>query len=438
MKEEYGSMGHPHTPTPLKHMHYFEYKNNILYSEEVPIEKIVEAVGTPVYIYSRRTLIRHYRAFDSAFQEVPHIVCFAMKANSNLAVLKVLADEGSGADIVSGGELYRCLKVGIPASKIVFSGVGKTRKEIEEALQAGILSFNVESPQELAFIDRIAGELNRKAPISPRINPDVDPKTHPYISTGLRENKFGISMSVALDMLKSIKDYPNIQVVGVSSHIGSQITKIQPFLDALEKLLSFVEEVRNMGLDIKYMDIGGGLGIRYRDESPPHPRELGEVLVPRMKKAPYTFIFEPGRVIVGNAGILVTRVLYDKVNEGKHFKIVDVAMNDLVRPSLYGSYHEIIPVVKRERPLIKADVVGPICESGDFMAKNRELPDVQPGELLALMSAGAYGFVMSSNYNSRPRVPEVLVDGDSFYIVRRRERYEDLIAGEEIPEFRKV
>jgi len=414
-------------------MHYFEYKGDALYCEGVPIQRIVDAVGTPVYIYSHQTLVRHYRAFDSAFQEVPHIVCFAMKANSNLAVLKVLADEGSGADIVSGGELYRALKAGVPASKIVFSGVGKTRNEIEEALQAGILSFNVESAQELAFIDRVAGELRMKARVSPRVNPNVDPKTHPYISTGLRENKFGMPVQTAADILKSIKDYGNIEVVGVSSHIGSQITKLQPFIDALEKVLSFVEEARSLGIEMKYLDTGGGLGITYRDETPPHPKELGEALVPIMKQSRCTLIFEPGRVIVGNAGILVTRVLYTKVNEGKHFKIVDVAMNDLVRPSLYGSYHEILPVVQKERPTLTADVVGPICESGDFMAKNREIPDVQPGELLAIMSAGAYGFVMSSNYNSRPRVPEVLVRGDAFHIVRRRERYEDLISGEEIP-----
>jgi diaminopimelate decarboxylase len=414
-------------------MHYFDYKNDTLCCEEVSIDKIAKAVGTPAYIYSYQTVVEHFRAFDAAFQEVPHIVCFAMKANSNLAVLKVLGNEGSGADIVSGGELYRCLKAGIPASKIVFSGVGKTRKEIEEALQAGILSFNIESTQELAFIDQIAGELHKKAPISPRINPNVDPKTHPYISTGLRENKFGIPMQTAIELLKSAKDFRNIEIVGVSSHIGSQITKIQPFVDALERILSFVEEMRGMGFDIKHIDVGGGLGITYKDETPPHPEELGKVLTPMMKKARCTFLFEPGRFIVGNAGILVTQVLYDKINEGKSFKVVDVAMNDLIRPSLYGSYHEIRPVIKKDQPIITADIVGPVCESGDFMAKNRAIPDVQPGEFLALMSAGAYGFVMSSNYNSRPRIPEILVKGDTFYVVRQRERYEDLILGEEIP-----
>ena len=418
-------------------MHYFDYRLGELYCEEVPIKKIAEEVGTPFYCYSHGTLLRHYNVFDHSFEKVPHIVCFAVKANSNLAVLKLFARQGGGADIVSGGELYRAQKAGIPPGKIVYAGVGKTRQEIISALKAGILMFNVESSQELLTIDSIASEMGVKAPIALRINPNVDPQTHPYVSTGLKENKFGISHTTVLEEYKLAISLKNIDVVGVHKHIGSQITMVSPFVDALEKTIDIVEKLKEGGINIKYIDIGGRLGITYEDEAPPQPNDLAKAIEPLLLKSGCTIIFEPGRVIVGNAGILVATVLYSKKNDDKTFFIVDAAMNDLARPSLYNSYHGIAPVEMEvnAREKIVADIVGPICESGDFLAKDRTLPNYKPGDLMSIMSSGAYGFSMSSNYNSRPRVAEVMVNGDRFDVVRAREKVEDLVNGEVIPEY---
>jgi diaminopimelate decarboxylase len=419
-------------------MHDFQYRHGELYCEEVAISHLAKEVGTPCYVYSHATLTRHFRAFDGAFQGIPHIVAFAMKANSNLGLLRLMAKEGSGADIVSGGELYRALRAGVPPSKIVFAGVGKSRDEIRYALGEDILMFNVESSAELRAIDEVAAETWRKARVALRINPDIDPKTHPYISTGLKKSKFGISAERALDEYKLASSLKHIEVVGVHKHIGSQLTDVTPFVDALKKILALVEQLQAHGAHIRYINIGGGLGITYADEAPPPPQALADAVSPLVRDLKCILIMEPGRVIVGNAGILVTRVLYTKEGEAKRFVIVDAAMNDLIRPSLYGAYHEIKPV--RETPHAKThtvDVVGPVCESGDFLAKDRPMPDAKTGDLLAVMSAGAYGFVMSSNYNSRPRVPEVMVKGGEIHVIRARETYEDLIRGEAIPDFLK-
>ena len=417
-------------------MHDFQYLQGELHCENVAVERIAKEVGTPCYVYSHHTLIQHYRAFDGAFRSIPHIVAFAMKANSNLAILRLMAREGSGADIVSGGELYRALKAGISPARIVFAGVGKTREEIRYALETDILMFNVESSAELRTIDEVAAEMGRRARVALRINPDIDPKTHPYISTGLKRSKFGISADRAVDEFKLASSLPHIEVVGVHKHIGSQLTDVAPFVEALKKILLLVEVLKSHGIDIRYINIGGGLGITYSDERPPRPQDLAEAISPLVQDLKCVLIMEPGRVIVGNAGVLVTRVLYMKQAETKRFVIVDAAMNDLIRPSLYGAYHEIRPV--REVPgakTITADVVGPVCESGDFLAKEREMPEPRPGDLLAVMSAGAYGFTMASNYNSRPRVPEIMVKDGQIHVIRAREEYADLVRGEVIPEF---
>ncbi|MCC6545126.1 MAG: diaminopimelate decarboxylase [Nitrospirae bacterium] len=411
-------------------MHDFTYIGSELYCEKVPVWKIAQEVGTPVYIYSSGTLRNHYQAFDNAFEGIPHIVCFAVKANSNLAILKLFASHGGGADIVSGGELFRALKAGVDPAKIVFAGIGKTGEEISFALKSKILMFNVESSLELQKINEVAGNLGVKARVALRVNPDIDPKTHPYISTGLKKSKFGIAIKNALEEYQLASTLPNIEVVGIHKHIGSQITEIGPFVAAMEKILILVKELKETGIDIKYIDAGGGLGIQYGQEKPPHPKELGKVLLPMIKDTGCTLILEPGRVLVGNAGTLVTKVLYLKSGETKNFVIVDAGMNDLLRPSLYEAHHEIVPVAKRAVESFKADIVGPICESGDFLAKDRDIKKPEPGDLLAVMSAGAYGFTMSSNYNSRPRVAEVMVDGDTYTVIRKRESYEDLIRGE--------
>jgi len=417
-------------------MHDFQYRQSELCCEEVPLARIAKEIGTPCYVYSHATLVRHFRAFDGAFHTVPHIVAFAMKANSNLAVLRLMAREGSGADIVSAGELYRALQAGIPPTKIVFAGVGKSREEIRYALATDILMFNVESSDELRTLDEVAAEMGRRARVALRINPDIDPKTHPYISTGLKKSKFGISADRALDEFKLASSLPHIEVVGVHKHIGSQLTDLSPFVDSLKKVLTLVEALRAQGTDIRYINIGGGLGITYDDETPPHPLDLAAAISPLVKDLKCVLIMEPGRVIVGNAGILLTRVLYTKEGDAKRFVIVDAAMNDLIRPSLYGAYHEIRPVHETSRAkIVTVDVVGPVCESGDFLAKDRAMPDARPGDLLAVMSAGAYGFTMASNYNSRPRVPEVMVRGGEIHVVRAREEYADLVRGEVIPEF---
>jgi diaminopimelate decarboxylase len=416
-------------------MHFFKYKKGELYAEEVPVREIAAKYGTPVYIYSASTLVRHFKAYDEAFDGKHHIICFALKANSNSAVIRLFAKHGAGADVVSGGELFRALKAGIPAKKIVYAGVGKTADEIRFALKSKILMFNVESENELREIDRIAADMNVKASIALRINPDIDPQTHPYISTGLKKHKFGIPIDDALEHYKFAKSLKNIAVVGIHKHIGSQLTKISPFVDALKRILILIDELAKSDIRIDFLDIGGGLGITYLDEHPPQPRDLAGQILPLLEGRDVTVVMEPGRSLVGNAGILVTKTLYLKEGEEKNFVIVDAGMNDLMRPSLYNAYHHIQPVVKTRRDTIIADVVGPICESGDFLAKDREIPKVNQGEYLAVMSAGAYGFSMSSTYNSRPRVAEVMVNGTKFALVRKRETYADLLRGESIPEF---
>jgi len=415
-------------------MHHFQQRDGELYAEAVPLREIAARVGTPCYVYSLATLRRHYRVFDDAFAGIAHLICFSVKANSNLAVLRTFAREGSGFDIVSGGELFRALKAGADPGKIVFSGVGKTREEVAYALRSGILMFNVESPGELDVINAVAGELHLKARVALRVNPDVDPKTHPYISTGLKKSKFGIHIQRSLEDYRRARTLPHIAVVGVDCHIGSQLTTMPPFVDALQRIRDLVDRLQGEHFQIRYIDMGGGLGITYNDETPPGPQEYAAALTAGLRGLDATLLLEPGRVIVGNAGILLTRVLYLKSTDEKNFVVVDGGMNDLIRPSLYGSYQGIQPVRTRNGQKFTADVVGPVCESGDFFAKDRELPAVEPGDLLAVMSAGAYGFVMASNYNTRPRPPEVLVDGDRFHVVRERETLDDLIRGESIPQ----
>ena len=416
-------------------MHFFEYKDRQLYCEEVPIAEIARDVGTPFYLYSYHTLVRHFTVFNQAFDRMPHLVCYSAKANSNIALIRLFAGLGGGVDVVSGGELYRALKGGADPGKIVFSGVGKREDEIEYALESGILMFNVESSQELRAINDVAGRIKKKAPIAIRVNPDIDPKTHPYISTGLKKNKFGIDIHMAQKAYQVASELPNVQIVGIDCHIGSQLVEVEPVVEALRKLKRLVEELRKGGMGIHYLDLGGGLGITYEDEEPPQPVDYASNILEELKGFDCTLILEPGRVIVGNAGILVTKVLYTKENEAKKFVIVDAGMNDLVRPSYYGSYHQILPVRQESREEIVADVVGPVCESSDFLAKDRKVQRLQSGELVAVMSAGAYGFSMSTNYNSRRKVAEVLVRGSRMSIIRQRESYEDLIRGEEIPEF---
>ena len=416
-------------------MNHFHYIQNELYCENVPVSKIARDVGTPVYIYSHATLSRHFDVFDSAFKGVNHLTCFSMKSNSNGAVLNVFSQQGGGVDIVSGGELFRALKAGVVPEKIVYSGVGKREEELAYALESGILLFNVESAQEMHSLNRVAERMGKKAKIALRVNPDVDPKTHPYISTGLKENKFGVSIKDAVEQYSVASGLKGLQVAGVSCHIGSQLTSISPFVDALKKLKDLIERLTRLGMRIDYLDLGGGLGITYEDESPPPPTEYAAAIQAELGETGLTLILEPGRVLVGNAGILVAEVIYTKISDDKIFFVVDAAMNDLMRPSLYNSYHEIRPVRVTGRKKVKADIVGPICESGDFLAKNREVVAFEPGELLAVMSAGAYGFSMSSTYNSRPRACEVMGKGDRFSVIREREKMEDLIRGEKVPDF---
>ncbi|WP_291319058.1 diaminopimelate decarboxylase [Desulfonatronospira sp.] len=412
-------------------MNFFEYRNGELYAEDISIRELVQEFDTPLYIYSAKTLRRHYQAFDSAFEGTRHMTCFSVKANSNICVLKLLGEMGSGMDIVSGGELFRALKAGIDPQKIVYSGVGKREHEIREALLSNILMFNVESRQELEKINAVASEMEVQARISLRINPDVDPQTHPYISTGLKKNKFGLELEQAWESYKLARDLSHIEPVGIDCHIGSQLTSVEPFLEALERIKSFHGRLQDLGLEIKYLDLGGGLGITYDQEDPPHPAEFGSAVKESLRGTDLTLILEPGRVIAGNSGIMVTRVLYTKGTPSKNFVIVDAAMNDLLRPSLYGSYHRIEPVQEKNDRLYTVDVVGPICETGDFLAQGRELPRLEQDDLLAVHSAGAYGFTMASQYNSRPRPAEVLVDKDRAVLARRREVYFDLMQLEE-------
>ncbi len=411
-------------------MDFFSYRGDALFAEDVPLANIAERFGTPCYVYSRATLERHWHAFDQAFQDRPHLICYAVKANSNLAVLDVLARLNSGFDIVSVGELERVLTVGGDPEKIVFSGVGKREDEIRRALEVGIRCFNVEVPDELERINRIAVELGCQAPVSLRVNPDVDAHTHPYIATGLKENKFGIDISEALRQYRRAAALSHLQIVGVDCHIGSQLTELAPFLDAMDRVLGLADELYNHGINIDHLDLGGGLGIRYQNESPPEPAEYAKALFQRLGDKNYEILLEPGRAIAGNAGILLIRVEYLKPTQGKNFAIVDGAMNDLIRPALYNAWQEIIPInVTSGKADQIWDIVGPICETGDFLGKERQL-SLAARDLLAIRSCGAYGSVMSSNYNSRPRPAEVMVDGDQVHLVRERETLAQLWAGE--------
>jgi len=413
-------------------MDHFNYKNGLLYAEDVPVKQIASAHGTPCYVYSRATLERHWHAFDDAFSGHPHLVCYAVKANANLAVLDVLARLGSGFDIVSVGELERVIKAGGSASRIVFSGVGKRADEMQRALERGIRCFNVESEPELERLSQVATAMGVEAPIALRVNPDVDAQTHPYISTGLKENKFGIPIDTAVSLYEKAARLPGLRISGIDCHIGSQLTELSPFLDALDRILLLVDRLSEEGITIDHLDIGGGLGVPYRDETPPSPAEYAQALSSRLQGKPYEIFMEPGRAIAANAGILLTRVEYLKPTEEKDFAIVDAAMNDLIRPALYQSWQDIVPVDSNAQGRDgRYDIVGPVCETGDFLGKDREL-SLNPGDLLAVRSAGAYGFVMASNYNSRPRPAEVMVDGADMYLVRESETLAELYRGEHL------
>ncbi len=413
-------------------MDQFQYRDGRLCAEQVPLQTIAERHGTPCYVYSRATLERHWLAFDAALAGRPHLVCYAVKANANLAVLQLLARLGSGFDIVSAGELARVLRAGGDPRRVVFSGVGKRRDELEQALEAGIRCFNVESLPELERLNEVAGALHRRAPVALRVNPDIDPGTHPYISTGLRENKFGIDIESAAAVYVHAAALPHLHLVGVDCHIGSQLTGVAPFVDALRRVLDLVDRLSQRGIALAHLDLGGGLGIRYRDELPPLPADYAAALFETLGPRDYEILIEPGRAIVGNAGVLLTRVEYLKHGAHKNFAVVDAAMNDLLRPALYDAWQDIVPVVPRGTGAeLRYDVVGPVCETGDFLGRERHL-QLEEGDLLAVRSSGAYGFSMSSNYNARPRSPEVLVDGAEAYLVRRRETVDELMAGESL------
>ncbi len=413
-------------------MDYFNYKENTLYAEDVAVEEIINQYGSPCYIYSRATLERHWKAFDQAFADHPHLICYAVKANSNIAILNVLARLGSGFDIVSIGELQRVLAAGGEPDKIVFSGVGKREDEILAALKAGIRCFNIEVSGELDRINQLAASLGVVASVSFRVNPNVDANTHPYISTGLKENKFGIEIEQALIEYRRAAEMENIKVLGIDCHIGSQLTDTEPFLDALDKVLDLAKILQQEGISLHHLDLGGGLGICYKDEQPPLPADYVSAILQRLADKPYEIALEPGRAIAGNAGILVTKVEYLKPTEHKNFAIVDAAMNDLVRPSLYSAWQDIIPVTQNKQGEQRSwDIVGPVCETGDFLGKDRQLK-LSPGDLLAIRSSGAYGFTMSSNYNSRPRAAEVMVDGDQIHLIRERESIAQLWQGEKL------
>ncbi len=413
----------------------FHTRDGQLYAEGVALTDIARQFGTPCYVYSRAAIEGQWHAFDQAFAEVPHLICYAVKANSSLAVLNILSRLGSGFDIVSVGELERVIRAGGDPGKVIFSGVGKRADEMQSALETGIRCFNVESVEELERLNDVAGEVGMRAPVSLRVNPDVDANTHPYIATGLNENKFGIAVNSARNLFRQAVTMPNIDIVGAGFHIGSQVTEMGPFLDAFRRLLMLVGELESDGIKIKHLDIGGGLGIRYRDEHAPTPADYGASFLKALEHRPYEILVEPGRAIVGNAGVLLTRIEYLKHTEHKNFVIVDAAMNDLVRPALYDAWHDIVPVVTdKTSPARRYDIVGPVCESADYLGKAREL-SVQSGDLLAVRSAGAYGFCMSSTYNSRPRAAEIIVDGEEAHLGRARQTLEDLMAGEfQLPE----
>jgi len=411
-------------------MNWFNYMDGELCAEDVRLSDLAKQYGTPLFVYSKATLKRHIHTIDGAFAGIDHLTCYSIKVNSNASLLKIIAEHGLGADIVSGGELYRALSAGIPADRIVYSGVGKTDAEIRYALESGILMFNVESESELHAINRIAGEKNTVAPVAFRINPDINPKTHPYISTGLKSNKFGIPHRDALRIYGEALQMPNVDVIGIDAHIGSQLIDVSPYRETAELLSALIEEVRSIGINLRYVDIGGGLGIQYHDENPPDPSDWAQMIGPVIKKTGCRLIIEPGRSLVGNACVLITKVLYIKKNEDKTFVIVDAGMNDIIRPSLYGSYHGVVPVKEHKAEKRIVDIVGPICESGDFIAKDREIFMPAEGDYLAVMSSGAYVMTMASNYNSRPRAAEILVDGDRISLATRRETYEDIISRE--------
>ena len=415
-------------------MHDFNYRHNNLYCEDVSIEELAGKYGTPLYVYSRNTLISHYRKIKEAFSAINPLICFSMKANSNLSICKALVKEGAGLDIVSGGELYRALKTGIASKKIVYAGVGKKELEIEIAIRHHIFFFNVESIPELALINKVSGRLGMQQRVAIRINPDVKAGTHKYITTGHGENKFGIDFETARKIFLERNRYKNLSISGIHMHIGSQIVEAGPFIRAIERVVDFIRDLENHGSGIRWLNIGGGLGIIYSEERPQTAKEYAKAVLPVLKKSRANIIMEPGRFIVGNAGVLVTRVQYVKETPRKKFAIVDAGMNDLIRPSLYGAHHEILPVKSRSYSNAKEikifDVVGPICESGDFLGKDRKFIGLKQGDLLSVMGAGAYGFSMSSNYNSRPRVAEVMVDGSKVKLIRTRETYEDLIRTE--------
>jgi len=415
-------------------MDFFDYQNGRLFAEQVDLQELAATYGTPLYVYSRATLERHWTAFDQALGEHRHLVCYAVKANSNVAVLTLLARLGSGFDIVSAGELARVLHAGGDPCKVVFSGVGKTLVEMEQALEAGIRCFNVESSAELSRLNEVAATHGVVAPVSLRVNPDVDANTHPYISTGLKENKFGIPVEYALDAYQQAADAGHLRIEGVDCHIGSQLTEISPFVDALDRVLELVQHIEDRGIEIHHLDLGGGLGVRYQNEHPPSPQQYVRPLMARLANTSKEILIEPGRAIAANAGILLTEVQYLKESDDKNFAIVDAAMNDLIRPALYNAWQDIIPIVQRQQASTRYDVVGPVCETGDFLGKQRELA-IQQGDLLAVRSAGAYGFSMSSNYNSRPRAAEILVDGEQTHLIRRRETLQELFSQETIPEF---
>jgi diaminopimelate decarboxylase len=419
-------------------MDYFEYRDGELFCEDVPVKAVARKVGTPFYLYSYGTFERHFRVFDGAFAGMPHLVCYSLKANSNGALVRTVAKLGGGADIVSGGELYRAREAGIPADRIVYSGVGKSAAELRYAIEAGIRMINIESEGELKVLKKLSRKMKKKVPVSIRVNPEIDPKTHPYITTGLKKNKFGVLWGEAARLYREIAAEDYLAPVGISSHIGSQILELGPFIEAVTSLKSMILELKGQGIAIEMLDIGGGLGISYKDELPPHPDEYARAVRENLGDTGITLIMEPGRVIVGNSGIFVARMLYVKRTAGKTFYIVDGAMNDLVRPSLYNAYHEILPVDENRGKTVVVDLVGPICESGDFFAKDRELADLKEGSLVAVKGAGAYGFAMSSNYNSRRRAAEVLVRGSEFYVVRKRETLKDLTRGESTPSFLEV
>ncbi|RFA30687.1 diaminopimelate decarboxylase [Alkalilimnicola ehrlichii] len=410
-------------------MDTFNRRDGRLFIENCDLSHVAEAYATPCYVYSRAAIEQQWQALDRAFASHDHLVCYAVKANSNLAVLNLLARLGSGFDIVSGGELERVLRAGGDPAKIVFSGVGKTAAEMARALEVGILCFNVESEAELERLNEVAGQMGKRAPVSLRVNPDVDAQTHPYISTGLKDNKFGIEVEHAESVYRRAAAMDHIALVGIDCHIGSQLTSISPFVDALERVLKLVDRLADAGIELRHLDIGGGIGIQYRDEIPPEPDDYAQALLAKLGDRPLTLLMEPGRTIVGNAGVLLTKVEYLKHTPYKNFAIVDAAMNDLLRPSLYSAWQAIEPVIERAGEQRCYDIVGPVCETGDFLGQERELA-LAAGDLLAVRSAGAYGFVMSSNYNSRPRAVEILVDGDQAHVIRQRESFEQLVAGE--------